>query len=129
MNFKTETVEERFKEVSPALKAICHAMDAFCARHEREFTITESMTTAEEDKALNRVSTSHQEGRAVDIRTLNWSDSFIDFFIKHFAEGFGTFGALTPKGERKLLVYHDSGHGAHIHVQLDKTFAVEVPND
>jgi hypothetical protein len=34
-------------------------------------------------------------------------------------------GAWNKLGQRQLVVYHDIGKGAHFHVQLDRTFAVD----
>lgn len=119
IEFKTEKAQERFSEINPTLQAICHEMDEFCKRRGKPFVLTETLTTAEEDKALGRVSISHQEGRAVDIRTRDWPEEFRELFIAHFSGIYGSLGAISKDGKRNLLVYHDSGHGAHIHAQLD----------
>jgi hypothetical protein len=125
MKFKTEQVEKRFSNIHLTLVAMCRAMDEYCDLHGMEFMLTETRTTPEEDKALGRVSTSHAEGRAVDIRTKDWPEAFRTRFIETFTIRFGGMGAYSKDGKRNFLVYHDSGHGAHIHAQLDKTFSIK----
>jgi hypothetical protein len=123
--FKNETVESRFGAINATLRSICLEMAEHCRQRGETFMLTETLTTPEEDKALGRVSASHQEGRAVDIRTIGWPAEFIELFIAEFSSRFGSMGAITKDGKRKLLVYHDSGHGAHIHCQLDSKYKVK----
>lgn len=121
MNFKNKTVESRFKDLHPTLQALCKYMDSYVRENELDFTLTETCTTPDEDKALNRVSDSHSTRRAVDIRTKDWPEWFREKFIKHFTEKFGEIGAVNAEGESRLLVYHDSGFGPHIHCQLERS--------
>jgi hypothetical protein len=125
IRFKSEVVKDRFFGVNATLRGVCVEMAEYCSRRGEAFTLTEALTTPEEDKALGRVSLSHQEGRAVDIRTTNWPTSFRELFMAEFSSRFGSLGAITKDGKRKLLVYHDSGHGAHIHCQLDSKYKVK----
>jgi hypothetical protein len=62
----------------------------------------------------------------VDIRTRDWPEEFRELFIAEFSAKYGNMGAFSKDGKRNLLVYHDSGHGAHIHCQLDSKYKVEV---
>jgi hypothetical protein len=101
-------------------------MADFCDKRGKDFILTDTMTSEAEDRALNRVSDSHNQGRAVDIRTTVWDKQFIDLFISSMIDKFGNLGAYSGDGARKLLVYHDSGHGKHIHCQLDTRYTVET---
>lgn len=122
MNFKSEKVEAGFPLLHSQLRDICWEMLRYCFENGMSFVITETVTTAEEDKALGRKSTSHREGRAVDIRTGFWPAKKRQAFMDHFDALYGNFGAVTPAGETRLLVFHDSGHGEHIHCQLHSSF-------
>ena len=125
MEFKTEKVKERFTDLHPRLQGICLEMAEYCRVNGMPFVLTETATTFEEDKALGRKSVTHSEGRAVDIRTRDWILPDRQVFMVHFNGRYGNLGALNSLGDRNLLVYHDSGHGAHIHCQLDTTFKVK----
>jgi len=84
--------------------------------------ITESVTTLAEDQALKRVSSTHREGRAFDLRTIDWSGEQIDAMVSHLTATFPELGALSPEGIRTIALYHDSGYGPHFHVQVDRKF-------
>lgn len=125
-NFKTERAMEGFNKLVPQLQELCEAMWFFCAENEQPFMITETVTTDEEDKALKRVSDSHRSHRAVDIRTRGWPSEFREKFIKYFSEKYADIAATNSAGEKRLMVYHDSGFGEHIHCQLNREFAIKA---
>ena len=78
----------------------------------------ESVTiTSIRDKARNRISNSHAEGRAVDIRTRDWSidpKQFCDEFNETYER---QFGSVNGQIIQKPCVYHDNGGGWHFHLQ------------
>lgn len=125
-NFKDSKVKERFIHLHPLLIGIAQEMHFFCAEHEQPFVITETVTTKEEDQRFSRVSDSHNQSRAIDVRTKDWPSEFRQKFVDHFDSRYGpTVGAINNTGARKFVVYHDSGFGAHAHCQLDTTFAIK----
>ncbi len=87
--------------------------------------VTETVTTKAEDKALKRVSDSHQEGRAFDVSTRGWNDWGIQEFMSSFESKYKALGAIGHKdGKPVLIVRHDTGRGDHFHIQINKKYAV-----
>lgn len=129
-NCKTELVHHRSKYLHPKMAEILLEMITWLKGEGVAGVVTESVTTLVEDARLGRKSITHREGRAGDIRTLGWSKELIAKFQNHFNLKYGKLGALSPTTmEPSLIVYHDSGHGAHMHVQLNKSYAVKMPKE
>lgn len=80
--------------------------------------IGETVTvTSIRDRAKNRVSQTHKEGRAVDIRSRDWSYD-PQKFCDEFNEKYKRFGQdLTGAVVQKPCFYHDNGGGWHFHLQ------------
>lgn len=122
-NFKTERAMEGFNKLVPQLQELCEAMWFFCAENEQPFMITETVTTDEIDEGLGRVSQSHKESRACDLRVSHWPESFIEKFKAHFTEKYNHLGAVSKSdGVRRLIVDHVApANGArHFHVQIGR---------
>jgi hypothetical protein len=113
-----ELVEE-FSKIRPRLQIVLDECAAFCQAAGQEFVITDLLSNPAEDKLLGRVSESHSEGRAGDIRVKNWPDSFQKKFAEFFDARFVRWAAISKKtGKPKLIVIHNIGHGAHCHIQI-----------
>ena len=125
--FKTDEAFNRFDKMHPTVRnaaadAVQWALEAGVA----EPCITETVTTGKQDKALGRVSQSHEWRRAFDFRTWNMTAEQRMIVTDKLLIKYGKHGAISKDGNnRSLVVYHDSGHGAHLHVQFDKTFGLE----
>lgn len=122
--FKTPLVKERADSLCLIANEIMIKMSSYCASKNMVFMVTETVTTLQEDIRLARVSATHRECRAFDVSVKNWSDEFRIEFMKEF-DSIYSFAAPVGKqsGKPALLVYHDSGHGAHIHVQVAHVYA------
>lgn len=74
-------------------------------------TITSTVSTKEEDERLNRKSTTHLEGRAIDIRSDEAGHNFVRWL-------------QTPEGQEygkkylRQVYFHDAGHGPHYHIEF-----------
>lgn len=100
---------------------IAEDMAQFCFDHKIEFIITDVMSDPNEDKLLNRVSSSHSDGRAFDFRIHEWSKEFLDKFEKHFETIYVGWAATSKEtGKRNLILYHNNGNGDHGHCQIKK---------
>lgn len=125
MNFKNERDKSRIKQLTPVLAILLDVMETWADQRNLPFVITETWTTKEEDSALQRVSSSHREKRAVDVSAREWNLNDILEFTEFFNEKYAHIAAISLNTMRPaLVVYHDSGYGAHFHVQAHPKFKV-----
>lgn len=119
INFKSDTEKEEFPRLRRRAQLIAFEMGQYCSDRGQTFVITDILSEASEDAILKRVSTSHKEGRAFDIRTSEWPEEFRKEFISHFSKKFKSWAALSKETLiPTLIVYHDNGNGIHCHVQI-----------
>lgn len=101
------------------LQLVLEDMSAFCEAQGQEMVLTDLMSEATEDAALKRVSTSHQEGRAADVRIKNWPEWFKQKFEVTFEARYPHYAAVSKTTmQPQLIVYHDNGNGTHAHIQI-----------
>lgn len=126
--FKTQTIRSRLRYMHPRALELMFEMIEFCLQNGVDPEVTETVTTPAEDKELNRVSDSHPEGRAFDLRTVDWSREFLRKFLNHFNTKYSRpLGAISKStGQANLIIHHDTGRGEHCHVQLNRSFALPV---
>jgi len=123
-HFKTANNYLGFSECHPKTQEVAAYIIEVTKKYGGECVFTETKTNGSIDKALGRVSNSHEQGRALDQRTWNLEPEIIPLIIRDVTEKYGNIGAVTQSGIRQLAVHHNSGHGDHIHWQLDRSFAV-----
>jgi len=126
MKFKTDEVKDRFYLMHPKAVQIATEMDEYAQMKYRiELTITSTVSTKEEDIALGRVSTTHRDGRAWDIRTIGLPDGLIAELCAAFRKKYGKLGAVS-QGQPNLIVYRPHGTAAHLHCQLNRQFTRKI---
>ena len=119
MKFKSKTEEKEFASLKKRAQIIAQDMAQYCKINGFDFIITDILSEALEDKKLKRVSKSHTEGRAFDVRSSVWTKEFREKLEKHFEEKYKDWAALSNKTLKpNLIEYHDNGNGAHFHVQI-----------
>ncbi len=124
MKFKTPEVEKRFADLHPQARKIAIEMDDYARlKYNLELTITATTSTLEEDKELGRVSATHRERRAWDIRTSDLSENIIHDLITRFTSKYKKLGAVLADGTTALIVYKNHGTGPHLHCQLNRSYA------
>ena len=129
-NFKTELAKRRAVHMHPLLKNIMVEMVNWFAANKRLATITATVSTIEEDNLIGRKSRTHREGRAFDLRTWDLPKELVEECVDVFEKTYGHLGAISFKtNEPNLIVWHDAGTGAHLHVQLSGLYKVDVPDD
>ncbi len=70
LNFKNEKDRMLFTLLNPILIMIYADLHTYAKENYNiDLVITDTVSTPERDKQIGRVSTSHSEGRALDIRT------------------------------------------------------------
>ena len=68
---------------------------------------------------IQTVSTTHEDGRAIDVSSKGWTTVEVNKAEKHFNETFRSIGAISySDGVSRAMVHHDSGFGAHFHLQI-----------
>lgn len=130
--FKNEFVKIRAQYLHPQLVTIAEDMISWLATKNIAPVITDTVSTLLEDNKLKRQSSTHREGRAIDLRTKDWPPALIKEFEFVFNKKYGHLGAIVMKDKKTptnvFLLHHDSGHGDHFHVQLNRKFAMVMPN-
>jgi hypothetical protein len=110
---------EELKIVNPALALLLLEMSKWVNSKGYKFVITDLMSEDLEDKKLKRVSKSHQEGRAADIRVRDWPKDFRRLFEEYFEKRYSHIAAISKKTLKpNLIEMHDVGHGIHCHIQI-----------
>lgn len=127
--FLTEKAFNGFDKMHPLLQIIAKEMISWVQGKGIEPKITSTISCSRDDSRLGRVSSSHSECRAFDLRSWDWPESLKGEFIVHFNEIYGNLGAISLKTNTpNLIVLHDSGHGEHFHIQLNRLYAI-IEND
>ena len=117
--FKTDLIFDRFNGCHSVLKKIAYDMYEWCVICDAPFMITAALSTEEEDKKLNRVSSTHREGRAFDLSCFGWDKDRILVFKTMFSEKYKDVAAISPSTNKPtLIIHHDNGNGMHFHVQI-----------
>ncbi len=127
MDFKHEKDMLLFTSLHPLLIMIYADLNWYArSRHFIDLTITETITTADEDKAIGRVSNSHQLGISVDIRTRDIDPFIVSDLIEYINNKpeYKRFHYLAFSGEKRLAFLH-THRGEHIHLQIHKTFGTK----
>lgn len=130
MEFKDDDDRMLFSFMNPILIMIYadlynYALD----KHRVKLVVTQTFSTAAQDKKLGRVSSAHREGRAIDIRTRNLDPKVIkdlcNYINTHFK--YKKYKYMTRTGGERLAYYHNAGHGAHIHLAIHSRYKVDNP--
>jgi hypothetical protein len=124
LEFKDKKVKDRSELMHYKCIQIMIEQCNYCESYGQPFVVTETATTAEEDAEKKRVSSSHREGRAWDIRTHHWKPEFIAQFVEHFEKLYNSIGAISSKDmKNRFMVDKSKTKSPHIHCQLSKQFA------
>lgn len=119
IKFKSKQEESEFHLLKKRAQIIAQDMAQYCHINGFEFIVTDIMSDGSEDKKLKRVSKSHTENRAFDVRSRVWTEEFRKKLEKHFEEKYKDWAALSEKTLKpNLIEYHDNGNGPHFHVQI-----------
>ena len=122
--FKENQAKElkvEFTQIEPVLRKLLIEMAYWVTSKGNKFIITDLLSEKLEDEKLKRVSKSHQEGRAADIRVRDWSKDFRKLFEEYFEKRYSHIAAISKKsGTPNLIEIHDNGNGIHCHIQVRK---------
>jgi len=116
-------LKDELEKVNPVLKSLLIEMAQWVCAKGFRFVITDLLSEEAEDIKLKRVSKSHREGRAADIRARDWPKDFRRLFEEYFEKRYSSIAAISAKtGEHNLILIHDNGVGGlHAHIQIKPT--------
>lgn len=121
VRFTNKEVAQEFSQISVVLQLIVDDFARFCHAGGHELVITDALSSAADDARLGRVSTSHREGRAVDISVKTWPEEFIVRAVAWLERVHGHKGAISKSdGKRRLVVDH-VGSARHLHIQISRS--------
>lgn len=124
MKFKDDIVAARYGDINPLLKTIMEDADDFSQKkYGIELTITATVSTISEDKQLGRVSSTHRDRRAVDVRTRDLPESLIAELCAYLRKKYNKYGAVSGNAPQ-LVVYKPHGTGSHLHIQLNRNYTL-----
>jgi len=122
--FKENQAKElkvEFTQIEPVLRKLLIEMAQWVTSKGHKFVITDLLSEKLEDEKLKRVSKSHQEARAADIRVRDWPKEFRKLFEEYFEKRYSHIAAISKKsGTPNLIEIHDNGNGTHCHIQIRK---------
>ena len=119
IKFKSKQEESEFPLLKKRAQIIAQDMAQYCHINGFDFIITDILSDGSEDKKLKRVSKSHTERRAFDVRSIIWTKEFREKLEKHFEVKYKEWAALSGETLKpNLIEYHDNGNGQHFHVQI-----------
>ena len=86
----------------------------YCNSHDLPVTITSAV-----DAEVPRVSTTHKDGRALDVSVKGWTDQDVLDAVEYFNHEFSYLAAISFSDHMpRAIIYHDVGHGRHLHLQV-----------
>lgn len=122
VQFKELSKRDEFYQLDDRLQFILEDCSGWVTSHGYEFVITDMLSEEMDDIKLGRVSTSHRDGRAADVRTRDWPQEFVKKFLIFIDAAHGHHGAISfSDGKRRVAVYHKVTDNAyHLHIQVKK---------
>jgi hypothetical protein len=88
-----------------------------------DLVITDTVSTPERDKKIGRVSTSHAEGRALDIRTKDIDVFIVNDLVNYinYKWAYQRYRYMSKSGAMRLAYYH-THRGEHIHLAIHSKY-------
>lgn len=125
VKFKHDYDKILLYQCHPLLITIVYDLAQFCRQYNYTPTITSTLSDPKIDKKLNRLSSTHRDGRAFDLR-VNDMDMRLRKSIKEvFSAKYAKVAAINRYSEPRLIV--DKGN--HLHWQLNRSYALPIIED
>lgn len=88
----------------------------YCQKNSLPVVVTSLISDRVNVEAVSRT---HEEGRAFDLSTQDWSKNQIIDFCDYLNKNYKNVAAISASDLKpRAAIYHDSGYGHHIHVQV-----------
>ena len=125
INFKEDKDDDEIATIHGLLLIVL--LDMAYWHHDRnyEMTITDLVSTLEEDIELGRESDSHRTKRAADLRCKHLSDLDRRQFIHHFNTKYADIASVSRSDlVPRIVVEHGEGENRHFHVALNFKYRI-----
>lgn len=126
LKFKSKKDREMFTMLHPVLIMIYADLFWYAkSKHGIELVVTDTISTEYRDKKLGRVSSSHRDKRALDIRTKDLSAFVVNDLLDYINNKpeYDQYKYVSNSGQRRLAYYH-VGSAEHLHLAIHKKFAL-----
>lgn len=114
----------RLHDLSPILLLVMADLIVWGIERGIPIMITDTVSDLNEDAALERVSSTHREGRAFDVSAKGWTTEQIEECVRSFSFKYRNIAALSKHGDPRLVYVHDAGTGKHLHFQINRKYAM-----
>jgi len=104
-----------FLKIEPMLGVVFYHFVQYAVEYDLPVVITSMI-----DEAPNRVSSTHNEGRAIDIRaSKEWTDLHTVRVCNKLNELYARkYGTAPAEKKPRVIICHDAGTGKHFHLQI-----------
>jgi hypothetical protein len=124
IQLKEDVVLADLLALNPKVFIVLGHFLTYADKHGLPVTITSIISDREN---VESVSTTHEDGRAIDIRSKDWPlhhrQEVIEY-MHHIASHYGAISASD--NQRRVIVHHDyMGQGGHFHLQVSRGVEVE----
>ena len=135
IHFKNDIDRVRYFHLCPEARYVMHVLEDCFTNARKKLFITSTVSTIEEDKELNRVTASHRQARAFDVRSWNLRGDERSYFSDKFWEELQSrLEVLIPEeyfyvgatsGKSKLFHIHgEQGRDHHAHFAVHPRYGL-----
>lgn len=126
IKFKKQSDKNKLYCVHPILFMIVADASQWWHARGHDFVITETITNEEIDNKAGRVSASHRECRAVDVRAKDLPKDLLFRFSTLFNNKYKDHAAIGGKTLMpRLVLLHGEGENYHMHIQIHNRYAIK----
>ncbi len=127
MKFKNEKDMLLFTSLHPVLVMIYSDLVWYAkSKYNIDLVCTQTISTLKEDQELKRVSSSHREARAIDIRTKDIDAFIVQDLIQYInsKDEYKQYHYMSNNGVMRLAYYH-IGNAEHLHLAIHRKFKID----
>jgi hypothetical protein len=126
IGFKDPEDSNKVQDMNFLIAMIMFEMAAWCNVREIPFTVVDTISTKEEDTLLDRISSSHRDKRAFDLRSHSFTKTQQQEFIQHFNKKYKEDASISYSDFKpRLVVLHGEGSKEHFHVAINSRYAIK----
>lgn len=129
--FKNKNHFRHLLYVHPLLVVVMFDVKVYCLENNIPFKVTSIIRTPQENRALGATSTTHSDGRAFDLSTIEMIKAGVDEYkiselMQFFNRKYKDYAAISKSNNKRTLVVRHIGTADHLHFQLSPEYNVEA---